>query len=131
MSTQRPATIKAPTGTTLSCKSWLTEAPLRMLMNNLDPQVAEAPENLIVYGGNGKAARNWEAFDAILDELTGADSTEARQELFGQAVALLAENHVGIPLVHDRARYAARTDVLGFDVDPFESILLTNQISLG
>ena len=72
-----------------------------------------------------------EAFDAILDELTGADSTEARQELFGQAVALLAENHVGIPLVHDRARYAARTDVLGFDVDPFESILLTNQISLG
>ena len=57
--------IKAPTGTKISAKSWLTEAPLRMLMNNLDPDVAERPEDLVVYGGIGKAARNWEAFDAI------------------------------------------------------------------
>ena len=53
-------TIKAPTGTELSARSWLTEAPLRMIMNNLDPEVAERPEELVVYGGIGKAARNWE-----------------------------------------------------------------------
>ena len=58
--------IRAPTGTKLSAKSWLTEAPLRMLMNNLDPDVAEQPEDLVVYGGIGKAARNWEAYDAIV-----------------------------------------------------------------
>ncbi|MBU2677124.1 MAG: urocanate hydratase, partial [Gammaproteobacteria bacterium] len=59
-------TIKAPTGTELEAKSWLTEAPLRMLMNNLDPEVAERPQDLVVYGGIGKAARNWECFDAIV-----------------------------------------------------------------
>ncbi len=58
--------IKAPTGTRLQAKSWLTEAPLRMIMNNLDPDVAERPEDLVVYGGIGKAARNWECFDAIV-----------------------------------------------------------------
>ena len=57
--------IKAPTGTQLQAKSWLTEAPLRMLMNNLDPDVAERPEDLVVYGGIGKAARNWDAYDAM------------------------------------------------------------------
>ena len=62
-------TIKAPTGTELQAKSWLTEAPLRMLMNNLDPEVAERPEDLVVYGGIGKAARNWEAFDKIVETL--------------------------------------------------------------
>ena len=61
--------IKAPTGTRLQAKSWLTEAPLRMIMNNLDPEVAERPEELVVYGGIGKAARNWEAFEAIVKTL--------------------------------------------------------------
>ena len=61
--------ITAPTGTTLSARSWLTEAPLRMLMNNLNPDVAERPEDLVVYGGIGKAARNWECFDAIVASL--------------------------------------------------------------
>jgi len=61
--------IKAPTGTSLQAKSWLTEAPLRMLMNNLDPTVAERPEDLVVYGGIGKAARNWACFDAIVESL--------------------------------------------------------------
>ena len=64
--------IRAPRGSKLTAKSWQTEAPLRMLMNNLDPEVAEHPESLVVYGGTGKAARNWEAYDAIvrtLDEL--------------------------------------------------------------
>lgn len=61
--------IKAPTGTQLSAKSWLTEAPLRMLMNNLDAEVAERPEELVVYGGIGRAARNWECYDKIVETL--------------------------------------------------------------
>ena len=62
-------TIRAPRGSELSCKSWLTEAPFRMLQNNLDPDVAENPAELVVYGGIGRAARNWECFDAILRAL--------------------------------------------------------------
>ncbi|MDA8252227.1 MAG: urocanate hydratase, partial [Rhodospirillales bacterium] len=57
--------IRAPRGTDLSAKSWLTEAPLRMLMNNLDAEVAERPEELVVYGGIGRAARDWDSFDRI------------------------------------------------------------------
>jgi urocanate hydratase len=69
--------IRAPRGTTLTAKSWQTEAPLRMLMNNLDPEVAENPKELVVYGGIGRAARNWECFDAIVAALTvlGADES--------------------------------------------------------
>jgi urocanate hydratase len=67
-STARGA-IRAPRGSAISCKGWQQEAALRMLMNNLDPEVAERPEDLIVYGGTGKAARNWEAFDAIISAL--------------------------------------------------------------
>jgi len=62
-------TVRAPRGTELSCRSWLTEAPFRMLQNNLDPEVAENPAELVVYGGIGRAARNWECFDAILKAL--------------------------------------------------------------
>src|SRR5438045_6196284 len=62
-------TIRAPRGTEISCKGWLQEAALRMLMNNLDPDVAEDPDNLVVYGGTGRAARSWEAFDAIVRSL--------------------------------------------------------------
>ena len=61
--------IRAPRGTTLNCKSWLTEAPFRMLQNNLDAEVAEDPKNLVVYGGIGRAARNWECYDKILETL--------------------------------------------------------------
>ncbi|MDE3073503.1 MAG: urocanate hydratase [Pseudomonadota bacterium] len=61
--------VRAPRGSTLSCKSWLTEAPFRMIQNNLDPEVAENPAELVVYGGIGRAARNWECFDAILKSL--------------------------------------------------------------
>ncbi len=72
-----PRTVHAPRGTTLSCKGWQQEAALRMLMNNLDPEVAEDPDHLIVYGGTGRAARSWEAFDAIVRELRrlGNDET--------------------------------------------------------
>ncbi|HJT16470.1 MAG TPA: urocanate hydratase, partial [Thermoanaerobaculia bacterium] len=62
-------TIRAPRGTDLTCLGWQQEAAMRMLMNNLDPEVAERPEQLIVYGGGGKAARNWECFEAIVATL--------------------------------------------------------------
>ena len=70
-------TIRAPRGTTISCKGWQQEAALRMLMNNLDPEVAERPEDLVVYGGSGRAARDWASFDAIVSVLTtlGDDET--------------------------------------------------------
>ncbi|HMA51613.1 MAG TPA: urocanate hydratase, partial [Magnetospirillaceae bacterium] len=74
--------IRAATGTKLTAKSWLTEAPLRMLMNNLDPMVAEKPEELVVYGGIGRAARNWECFDAIVAALS---TLEADQTLLVQS----------------------------------------------
>ena len=72
-----PRPVRAPRGTTLSCRSWLTEAPFRMLQNNLDAEVAEDPDRLVVYGGSGKAARNWECFEAILRALKtlGDDET--------------------------------------------------------
>ena len=73
--------IKAPTGTDLQAKSWLTEAPLRMIMNNLDPEVAERPDELVVYGGIGKAARDWEAFDKIVS----SDSRTTRRCLCSRA----------------------------------------------
>ena len=66
---QHARLIRAPRGTELSAKSWLTEAPLRMLMNNLDPEVAERPDELVVYGGIGRAARDWDAFDRIVATL--------------------------------------------------------------
>src|SRR5262252_1794240 len=69
-------TIRAPRGTTLSAKSWLTEAPLRMLMNNLDPEVAEKPHELVVYGGIGRAARDWESYDRIVAALRGLEADE-------------------------------------------------------
>ena len=68
--------VRAPRGTQLNCKSWLTEAPYRMIQNNLDPEVAERPQDLVVYGGRGQAARNWEAFDAILASLRDLEDDE-------------------------------------------------------
>ena len=67
----RDVEIRAPRGTQLNAKSWMTEAPLRMLMNNLDPDVAENPKELVVYGGIGRAARNWECYDQIVESLKG------------------------------------------------------------
>ena len=71
-----PRIVTAPRGATLSAKSWQTEAPLRMLMNNLDPMVAERPEDLVVYGGIGRAARNWECFDQIVATLKEMEDDE-------------------------------------------------------
>jgi len=91
-------TIKAPTGTTLSAKSWLTEAPLRMLMNNLDPEVAERPDDLVVYGGIGKAARNWEAFDAIVESLRNLEDDETLLVQSGKPVGVF-RTHTDAPRV--------------------------------
>ncbi|MCH8348563.1 MAG: urocanate hydratase, partial [Proteobacteria bacterium] len=68
--------IKSPTGSKITCKSWLTEAAMRMLMNNLDAEVAEAPEELVVYGGIGRAARNWQCYDAIIKTLKTLEDDE-------------------------------------------------------
>jgi urocanate hydratase len=81
-------TVRAARGTELTAKSWQTEAPLRMLMNNLDPEVAERPEDLIVYGGTGKAARNWEAYDAIVRTLEGLESDETLLVQSGKPVGV-------------------------------------------
>ncbi|MER3632028.1 MAG: urocanate hydratase [Blastocatellia bacterium] len=80
--------VKAPTGTNLTCKNWLIEAAYRMLQNNLDPEVAFDPENLIVYGGRGKAARNWEAFDAILESLRSLNDDETLLVQSGKPVGI-------------------------------------------
>ena len=69
-------TVRAPRGPELTAKSWQTEAPMRMLMNNLDPENAERPDDLVVYGGTGRAARSWEAFDAIVDALRRLENDE-------------------------------------------------------
>src|SRR6201996_5049253 len=82
-------TIHAPRGAEKSCKSWLTEAAYRMIQNNLDPEVAENPAELVVYGGIGKAARNWECFDAILATLTRLGDDESLLVQSGKPVAVL------------------------------------------
>lgn len=87
-----PHTIRAPRGTTLSAKSWATEAPLRMLMNNLDPEVAERPEDLVVYGGTGKAARNWAAYEAIIQTLKDLEEDETLLVQSGKPVGVLRTN---------------------------------------
>ncbi|MCP4726441.1 MAG: urocanate hydratase, partial [bacterium] len=80
--------IKAPTGTEISCKGWQQEAAMRMLMNNLDPDVAELPDELIVYGGSGKAARNWECFDAIIKSLKELENDETLLVQSGKPVGV-------------------------------------------
>src|SRR5208282_4354275 len=78
--------VRAPRGTTLTARSWQTEAPMRMLMNNLDPAVAERPDDLVVYGGTGKAARSWDAFDVIVRELRSLGNDETLLVQSGKAV---------------------------------------------
>ncbi|MGV8121354.1 MAG: urocanate hydratase [Candidatus Xenobiia bacterium LiM19] len=81
--------IRAPRGSSLSCKGWPQEAALRMLMNNLDPDVAEKPQDLIVYGGTGKAARNWDCFDAIVSSLRSLEKDETLLIQSGKPVGIL------------------------------------------
>ncbi|MDT7674099.1 MAG: urocanate hydratase, partial [Pseudonocardiales bacterium] len=89
MTTTTPPVIRAARGTTLTAKSWSTEAPLRMLHNNLDPEVAERPSDLVVYGGTGKAARDWPSFHAITRELTELNVDETLLVQSGRPVGIL------------------------------------------
>jgi len=93
-----PRTVHAPRGTQLTCKSWLTEAAYRMIQNNLDPDVAERPQDLVVYGGRGQAARSWEAFDAILDSLKNLEDDETLLVQSGKPVAIF-RTHADAPRV--------------------------------
>ncbi|MGH2627135.1 MAG: urocanate hydratase, partial [Anaerolineales bacterium] len=81
-------TVRAPRGARLACKSWLTEAAYRMIQNNLDPDVAERPDDLVVYGGRGRAARDWASFDAILASLRRLESDETLLVQSGKPVAV-------------------------------------------
>src|ERR1700674_213848 len=90
--------IRAARGRALTCKGWPQEAALRMLMNNLDPDVAERPDDLIVYGGSGKAARNWPAFDAIVRSLTALEHDETLLVQSGKPVGVF-QTHPGAPRV--------------------------------
>lgn len=90
--------IKAPTGNHLSCKGWIQEAAMRMLMNNLDPDVAENPDELIVYGGKGKAARNWESYHSIIESLKNLENDETLLVQSGKPVAIF-KTHLNAPRV--------------------------------
>ena len=93
-----PRTVRAPRGTQLHCKNWLIEAPYRMIQNNLDPDVAEIPDQLVVYGGRGQAARSWEAFDAILHSLENMEVDETLLVQSGKPVAVF-KTHEDAPKV--------------------------------
>ena len=91
-------TVRAPRGSQLTCKSWLTEAAYRMIMNNLDPDVAERPEDLVVYGGRGQAARSWPAFEAILESLRQLEDDETLLVQSGKPVVVF-KTHADAPRV--------------------------------
>ena len=91
-------TVRAPRGTELSCRGWVQEAALRMLMNNLDPEVAERPDDLVVYGGTGKAARSWQAFDDIVRSLRTLRDDETLLVQSGKPVGILS-THPAAPRV--------------------------------
>src|SRR5258706_6288495 len=86
--TQAPTSIRAPRGNQITCKGWHQEAAMRMLMNNLDPDVAERPQDLVVYGGTGKAARNWQAYHAIVRSLTALENDETLLVQSGKPVGV-------------------------------------------
>ncbi|MCS7011751.1 MAG: urocanate hydratase [Anaerolineales bacterium] len=93
-----PRIVRAPRGTQLTCKNWLIEAAYRMIQNNLDPEVAERPQDLVVYGGRGQAARNWECFDAILESLRNLEPDETLLVQSGKPVAIF-KSHPDAPRV--------------------------------
>ena len=98
MTTKGPRAVRAPTGNKLSCKGWPQEAAYRMIQNNLDPDVAEKPDELIVYGGIGKAARNWESFDRILKALLELENNETLLVQSGKPIGIV-RTHEDAPRV--------------------------------
>src|SRR6202163_2664217 len=101
-------TIRAPRGTKISCRGWQQEAALRMLMNNLDPEVAERPEQLIVYGGIGKAARNWECYDAIVATLKRLKNDETLLVQSGKPVGVFQTHDEAPPVLIANANLVPR-----------------------
>src|SRR5262245_16386494 len=94
----KPRTVKAPRGNQITCKGWAQEAAMRMLMNNLDPEVAEKPDELVVYGGTGKAARNWQCFNAIVRSLRSLENDETLLVQSGKPVGIF-RTHEDAPRV--------------------------------
>ncbi|MGH9820061.1 MAG: urocanate hydratase, partial [Pyrinomonadaceae bacterium] len=125
-------TVKAPTGSQLTCKNWLIEAAYRMIQNNLDPEVAFDPDNLIVYGGRGKAARNWECFDAILESLRNLNEDETLLVQSGKPVGVF-KSHTDAPRV-----LIANTNIVPhwatqeqFDKYEAEGLMMYGQMTAG
>lgn len=125
-------TIKAPRGTELTCKNWLIEAPYRMIQNNLDPEVASTPDKLIVYGGRGRAARNWDCFDAILESLRNLEPDETLLVQSGKPVGVF-QSHEDAPRV-----IIANTNIVpawatqeNFDRWEAEGLIMFGQMTAG
>ncbi|HEV2429692.1 MAG TPA: urocanate hydratase, partial [Thermoplasmata archaeon] len=114
-----PPTIRAPRGTILSCLGWPQEAALRLLMNNLDPEVARDPEHLVVYGGRGKAARSWAAFDRIVGELRRLGPTETLLIQSGKAVGVFRTHREAPRVLIVNAQIVPRwaTDEIFWDLE--------------
>ena len=130
MSPQR--IVRAPRGTQLTCQNWLLEAPYRMLQNNLDPEVAWDPDNLIVYGGRGKAARNWECFDAILQTLASMNGDETLLVQSGKPVAVFP-SHPDAPrvLIANSNIVPAWATQANFDHWEAEGLIMYGQMTAG
>lgn len=127
-----PRSVKAPTGTQLTCKNWLIEAPYRMIQNNLDAQVAFDPDSLIVYGGRGKAARNWDAFDAILRSLENLGVDETLLVQSGKPVAVF-KTHEDAPrvLIANSNIVPAWATQKNFDLWEQEGLIMYGQMTAG
>jgi len=125
-------TIRAPRGAQLTCKNWLIEAPYRMLQNNLDPQVAGDPANLIVYGGRGKAARNWDCFEAILEALRRLEPDETLLVQSGKPVAVFT-THADAPrvLIANSNIVPAWATQENFDKWEKEGLIMYGQMTAG
>jgi len=124
--------IRAPRGTAISCKGWLQEAALRMLMNNLDPEVAEKPDELIVYGGRGRAARNWPAFDAIVKALRALENDETLLVQSGKPVGVF-RTHADAPrvLIANSNIVPAWATQANFDKWEREGLIMYGQMTAG
>ncbi len=127
-----PRIVHAPRGTQISCKGWLQEAAMRMLMNNLDPEVAEKPDELIVYGGRGKAARNWACYDAIVRELRRLENDETLLVQSGKPVGVF-RTHPDAPrvLIANSNIVPAWATQANFDRWEREGLIMYGQMTAG
>src|SRR5476651_133232 len=127
-----PVKYKTPTGTKLSCKGWIQEAALRMLLNNLDPEVAERPDELIVYGGRGKAARSFEALDLIIKALKDLEDDETLLIQSGKPVGIL-KTHKDAPrvLISNSQLVPKWADWAHFDELEKKGLMMYGQMTAG